>query len=55
MDGGWCTDVIKGCYGVSLWKYIMRDWVTFSQNLQFEVRDGKRINFGIMYGVVIYR
>ena len=45
MWGGWCTDVVKGPYGVSLWKNIRKEWNLFSQYLSFVVGDGSKVKF----------
>lgn len=37
--GGWCSDVIWGPYGVSLWKHIRREQPSFSKHITFEVGD----------------
>ena len=49
--GGWSTQLVSGPYGVSLWKYIMKEWKTFSQFLEFKVGDGSRIHFWSDIGV----
>ena len=29
MNGGWCTKVLEGPYGVGVWKHIWREWEVF--------------------------
>jgi hypothetical protein len=36
QDGGWCSKVVSGPYGVGLWKHIRRGWDTFSKGVRFE-------------------
>ena len=43
--GGWCTKLVTGTYGVSLWKSIRGGWLDFSKFLQFDVGDGTRVKF----------
>jgi hypothetical protein len=43
--GGWCSDVIWGPYGVSLWKHIRREWPSFSKHITFEVGDIVKVKF----------
>lgn len=43
--GAWCTKSVTGPNGVNLWKSIRREWLTFSQFLQFDVCDGTRVKF----------
>ena len=38
---------------MSLWRSIRQECETFSKNLQFEVGNGTRMKFCMMYGVVI--
>jgi hypothetical protein len=40
MWGGWCLDIGRGSYGVSLWKYIRRGWDHFLPFLSFKVGNG---------------
>uniref|UniRef100_A0A2N9GBW4 DUF3752 domain-containing protein n=1 Tax=Fagus sylvatica TaxID=28930 RepID=A0A2N9GBW4_FAGSY len=42
MWGGWCLDIVRGSYGLSLWKNIHKDWPSFSKALSFEVGDGAK-------------
>jgi hypothetical protein len=41
--GGWCSDVGRGPYVVSLWKFIRRGWDSFSPLLSFKVGDGSSV------------
>ena len=43
--GGWCSELGKGPYGVSVWKFIRRGWDNFFQHCAFVVGDGKRVKF----------
>lgn len=43
--GGWCSKEGRGSYGVSLWKFIRKEWNTFEKHLKFEVGDGARTRF----------
>jgi hypothetical protein len=45
MWGGWCSDIVRGSYGVTLWKNIRKDWPSFSKALSFEVGDGAKVHF----------
>ena len=45
MWGGWCSDVSRGAYGVSLWKYIRRGWDQFFPFLSFKVGNGEKVRF----------
>ena len=45
MWGGWCLDIVRGSYGLSLWKNIHKDWPSFSTALSFEVADGAKVHF----------
>ena len=39
----WCTEPMSGPYGVSLWKSISQEWLTFYSFLQYDVGDGTRV------------
>uniref|UniRef100_A0A2N9FVR5 Reverse transcriptase domain-containing protein n=1 Tax=Fagus sylvatica TaxID=28930 RepID=A0A2N9FVR5_FAGSY len=43
--GGWCSNDIRGPYGVSLWKNIRKGWESFSKHLFLKVGNGERIRF----------
>jgi hypothetical protein len=43
--GGWCSEEARGSYGVSLWRYIRKNWVAFFNYISFKVGDGLRIRF----------
>jgi hypothetical protein len=45
MNGGWCTKVVEGPYGVGMWKHIRRGWGVFSRFISFGVGDGSHIRF----------
>ena len=45
LEGGWCSKIPTGPYGVGLWKFIHSGWDKFSRMLKFEVGDGSRIRF----------
>ena len=45
MWGGWCSDVGKGPYGVSLWKYIRRGWDHLFPFLSFKVGNEEKVWF----------
>jgi hypothetical protein len=45
MWGGWCSDIGRGPYGVSLWKFIRRGWDHFLPFLSFKVENGERVRF----------
>jgi hypothetical protein len=44
-NGGWCTNVVEGPYGVGVWKQIRRGWEVFSRFISFEIGDGSHIRF----------
>ncbi|KAG6729257.1 hypothetical protein I3842_01G018300 [Carya illinoinensis] len=43
--GGWCTNEVRGAYGVGLWKYIRGGWEVFSRHTNFRLGDGTKIKF----------
>ena len=43
--GGWHIRDLRGGYGTSLWKEIIKEWFVFFQNAAFVLGDGRRINF----------
>ncbi|XP_035544454.1 uncharacterized protein LOC108983424 isoform X2 [Juglans regia] len=43
--GGWCTNEVRGGYGVGLWRYIRGGWQCFENNVRFVVGQGTRIKF----------
>jgi hypothetical protein len=45
LHGDWTTREVHGPYGVSLWKYIQKDWGHFARHLHFEVGDGSKTRF----------
>ncbi|RVW63723.1 putative ribonuclease H protein [Vitis vinifera] len=44
-EGGWCTRVISGSYGVGLWKAIRMEWFCLNNRLTFQVGCGRRVRF----------
>ncbi len=42
---GWCSEEARGSYGVSLWRYIRKNWVAFFNYISFKVGDGVHIRF----------
>jgi hypothetical protein len=40
VRGGWCSLLVTGPYGVSVWKFIRRGWDSVAKFLRFEVGDG---------------
>ena len=42
---GWCTKLVLGTYGVSVWKSIRSSWLAFSIFLRFDVGDGTSVKF----------
>jgi hypothetical protein len=42
--GGWCLKEAQSTYGVSLWRYIRKNWRAFS-NFVYKVGDGLCIRF----------
>jgi hypothetical protein len=45
MNGGWCTKVVEGPYGVGVWKHIRRGWEVFLRFISFGIGDGSHIRF----------
>jgi hypothetical protein len=44
-ERGWCSEEARGTYGVSLWRYIRKNWGAFSNFVSYKVGDGLRICF----------
>lgn len=44
-QGGWCTDIVGGTYGVSLWKYISKGCSKFATFVKYGVGTGDKIQF----------
>jgi hypothetical protein len=42
---GWCLEEARGTYGVSLWRYVRKNWRAFSNFVSYKVGDGLRIRF----------
>jgi hypothetical protein len=51
--GRWCSEEARGSYGVSLWRHIRKNWGAFSNYVSYEVGDGLRIVFGMIFDAVI--
>jgi hypothetical protein len=45
LQGGWCSHVPNGAFGVVLWTNVRKGWETFSGYTRFEMGDGTRISF----------
>jgi hypothetical protein len=43
--GGWCSKEARITYGLSLWRYIRKNWGVFSNFVSYKVGDGLRIHF----------
>ncbi|KAG2720367.1 hypothetical protein I3760_02G032600 [Carya illinoinensis] len=43
--GNWCTNEIKGVFGVGLWKSIRKGWGDFVRNTNLKVGTGSNISF----------
>ncbi|RVW20626.1 Transposon TX1 uncharacterized 149 kDa protein [Vitis vinifera] len=43
--GGWRSYVVRGSYGVGLWKAIRRGWDALGDNLAYSVGNGRRVRF----------
>ncbi|KAG6730538.1 hypothetical protein I3842_01G085400 [Carya illinoinensis] len=43
--GVWCSKEARGAYGVSLWKFIRKEWESFVKHVNFVVGEGSRISF----------
>ncbi|RVX03908.1 putative ribonuclease H protein [Vitis vinifera] len=44
-EGGWRSCVVRGSFGVGLWKAIRRGWEAVGNNLAYAVGNGRRIRF----------
>ncbi|RVW71359.1 putative ribonuclease H protein [Vitis vinifera] len=44
-EGGWRSCVVRGSFGVGLWKAIRRGWEAVGNNLAYVVGNGRRIRF----------
>ena len=44
-EGGWRSCVVRGSYGVGLWKAIRRGWDALGDNLVYSVGNGRRVRF----------
>jgi hypothetical protein len=45
VRGGWCSLLVTGPLGVSVWKFIRKGWDNVAKFLHFEVGDGSHIRF----------
>jgi hypothetical protein len=45
MNGGWCTKVVEGPYGVGVWKQLLRGWEVLLRFISFRIGDGSHIIF----------
>uniref|UniRef100_A0A2N9F0T2 Reverse transcriptase domain-containing protein n=1 Tax=Fagus sylvatica TaxID=28930 RepID=A0A2N9F0T2_FAGSY len=43
--GGWSSNSGRAPYGVSVWKFIRKDWDAFSLYCSYSVGDGRRVKF----------
>ena len=43
--GGWCTKLVLGTYGVSVWKSIRSGWLAFFKFLRYDVGDVTNVKF----------
>ena len=44
-EGGWRSCVVRGSFGVGLWKTIRRDWDVIGNNMVYFMRNGRRVRF----------
>ena len=44
-DEGWCTNGVRGGYGVRVWKAIRNGWEDFKVRMRFKVGSGNRVKF----------
>ena len=44
-EGGWRSHVVRGSFGVGLWKAIRRGWDVIGDNLVYSVGNGTRVRF----------
>ena len=45
MRGGWCSTIVQGTYGTSLWKTIRKGWPRFAAYVSFKVGNGALLSF----------
>ncbi|RVX01530.1 hypothetical protein CK203_017500 [Vitis vinifera] len=44
-EGGWRSCVVRGSFGVGLWKTIKRVWDVICDNMVYSVGNGRRVRF----------
>lgn len=44
-QGDWVSNVVRGPYGVDLWKHIHCGWAEFFSYMRLEVGDGSQVLF----------
>ena len=44
-EGGWCSRVARGGYGVGVWKAIRKEWEGIRCRSHFIVRNGRKVKF----------
>ena len=44
-EGGWKSCVVRGSFGVGLWKSIRRVWDVIGDNMVYYVGNGRRVRF----------
>ena len=44
-EGGWRSCVVRGSFGVGLWKAIRRVWDVIGDNMVYSVGNGRRVRF----------
>ena len=50
-EGGWRSCVVRGSFGVGLWKAIRRVWDVIGDNMVYSVRNDRGLDFGRTSGV----
>ena len=43
--GGWCSQLVRGAYGIGVWKEIRKECETFFPNVVFSLVNGRRLRF----------
>lgn len=46
LEGGWRTEKVTMLYGCGLWRNILKGWEKFTENVFFQVGNGRRVSFG---------
>ena len=44
-EGGWFSKILRGSYGVGLWKEIIKEAMQLKQNCSFDLGDGCKVRF----------